>query len=380
MTAEPFIIDIPEATLADLHDRLARTRWPDAIRGAGWDYGVDIGYLRDLIAFWRDRFDWRAQERHLNRFSHYRSEIRGLQLHFILEKGSGDHPHPLILLHGWPASFTQMLKIIPLLAHPEEYGGRAGDGFDVIVPSLPGYGFSGRSREPGMTVGKMADLFADLMTGELGYGTFGIRGSDIGAGVGTQLALRYPERVSGLHLSGSNPPWFSVPADLTPSEQKFIDAVQQWRMKESAYAMVHGTKPQTLAYALNDSPAGLAAWITEKYRSWSDCDGDVETRFSKDELLTNLTIYWVTETINSSCRVYYESMHGSWPDAGKKVMVPTGFAQFPRDIFNGPREWSEREYRVTRWTEMPAGGHFCEAEEPVLLAKELREFFRPLRR
>ncbi len=377
MSTESFAVNIPQATLDDVRDRLARTRWTDEVAGAGWDYGANLAYLRELTSYWRDRFDWRTQEQAINAFPHFRAIVDGVGIHFIHQRGTGDNPLPLVLLHGWPSSFWQMLKVIPLLTDPAAHGGDAADSFDVVVPSLPGYGFSDRPAEPGMSVGRIADLCAALMAGELGYARYAARGSDLGAGVLQQLALVHPDALIGLHLSGTNPYVGQVPDDLTDAEKQFVANAQQWTMQEMAYAMEHSSKPQTLATGLNDSPAGLAAWLVEKFRRWSDCDGDVEARFSKDELLTNLTIYWATETINSSIRLYYETARhpGNWG----RVEVPTGMLMSPKDMFPTPRAWAERSYRVERWTEIPRGGHFLEWEEPELVVEDIRAFFRPLR-
>ena len=377
MSTESFAVTISQATLDDLRDRLARTRWTDEVTGAGWDYGTNRAYLKELTRYWGDRFDWRAQERAINAFPHFRASVDGVGIHFIHERGTGEHPLPLVLLHGWPSSFWQMLKVIPLLTDPAAHGGDAADSFDVVVPSLPGYGFSDRSTEPGMGVGRIADLFARLMTDELGYARFAARASDLRAGVSQQLALAHADAVIGVHHSGTNPYVGQVPDDLAEEEKEFVANAQQWTMQEMAYAMEHSSKPQTLATGLNDSPAGLAAWVVEKVRRWSDCDGDIERRFSKDALLTNLTIYWATETINSSIRLYYETARhpGSWG----RVEVPTGMLMSPKDMFPTPRAWVERSYNVTRWTEIDRGGHFLEWEEPELVVEDIRAFFRPLR-
>ena len=285
---------------------------------------------------------------------------------------------PLLLLHGWPYSFLQMLKIIPLLNNFQENADNKVDSFHVIVPSLPGYGFSDRPVKRGMTVAAIADLLIKLMHESLGYKRFAIRATDIGVGVANELALSYSESVIGLHMSGTNPWIGELPLDLSEAEKKLIEDIKIFQQQEFAYAMLHSTKPQTLAYGLNDSPAGLAAWIVEKFRAWSDCQGNVENRFTKDELLTNLTLYWVTETINSSIRLYYESAHNWSANAGKRVEVPIGVAMFPKDMAPGPREWLERGFNVQHWTDMPKGGHFGEMEEPELLAKDIRDFFRTL--
>lgn len=376
-TVQPFRIDVPDETLDDLRRRLAATRWPDEITGAGWDYGTDLAYLKALVSHWERGFDWRAQETALNRFAQFRADVDGTSLHYVHERGRATDALPIVLLHGWPSSFWQMSRLVPLLSDPARYGGDAADAFDVVAPSLPGYGFSSRPTEPGVGVARVAELLAELLTERLGYRRVALRASDMGAGVAQQLALAHPELVVGLHLSGTSPYLGELPDDLTPAEQKFVADAQRWWQEEMAYAMVHATRPQTLAYALNDSPAGLAAWLVEKFRLWSDSGGEVERRFSKDDLLTNLTIYWATETIGSSTRLYYESVRN--PGRRGRVEAPTAMLMSSKDMFQTPREWAERSYRVTRWTETSRGGHFLEWEEPELVAEDVKSFFRPLR-
>lgn len=375
--SKPFEVQLDQATLDDLKQRLAQTRWPDQVRAAGWEYGTELGYLRELAAYWQNDFDWRAQERRINAFEQFRAEIDGFGIHFIHQRGKGSNPLPVVMLHGWPSSFVQMLKIIPLLTDPAAHGGDAADSFDVVVPSLPGYGFSDRPSEAGMSVARCAQLIGKLMSDELGYGRYALRGSDLGAGVIQQLVAADASKIIGRHESGTNPYIGEVPDDLSPAEQEFVEQAQQWTMQEMAYAMLQSSKPQTLAYGLNDSPAGLAAWIVEKFRRWSDCDGDVEKRFSKDELLTNLTIYWATQTIGSSVRLYYETARdaGNWGGAH----VPSAIIMPSKDMFPTPREWLERNGPIERWTPTDRGGHFLEWEEPELVAQDMREFFRPLR-
>jgi pimeloyl-ACP methyl ester carboxylesterase len=369
-SVRPFRIAVPVEVLEDLRQRLERTRWPDEVDGAGWDYGTDTVYLRELAEYWRDGFDWRAREAELNRFEQYRAEVDGIGLHFLHVRGERQNPIPLLMLHGWPSSFVQMLDIIPLLVRGEP-------AFDVVVPSLPGYGFSDISKDRGMSTSRMAYLLAELMTDVLGYSQFAARGSDLGGGVLRQLALAQPDILIGLHLSGTSPVPTPVPENLSPAEQIFVKNRQQWNQQEMAYFMLHTTKPQTLANALNDSPAGLASWIIEKFRRWSDCGGELESRYSKDEMLTNLTIYWATGTINSSMRLYYETAG----DPGKQayIEVPTGLLMSPKDMFPTPREWVERSHNVVHWRETDRGGHFLEWEEPELVANDLREFFKSLR-
>jgi len=375
---ENFRIEIADEVLADLRERIARTRWPDAVEGAGWAYGTDPAYLRDLVTTWGTTFDWRARERELNRFAHFRADVDGLGVHFLHERGRGPDPMPLVLTHGWPSTFVEHLDLVPLLTDPAAHGGDAADAFDVVVTSLPGYGFSDRPSTPGMTKAAIADRWVRLIRDGLGYQRFGAHGSDIGAGVTVALGRRHPESLIGLHLSAYTFP--APPEPWTPAERAFVEAQEHWWRTEGGYSDQQSTKPQTLAYGLTDSPAGLAAWIVEKFRAWSDCGGDVESRFARDQLLTNLTIYWATATINASTRVYYEERRAEPSSA--RVPVPAGFAVFANEFVpegTPPRELAERTFDVRRWSEQPRGGHFAALEEPAALAEEIRAFFRPLR-
>ncbi len=371
---QPFKINVPDEILVDLSERLARTRWPDEIDGAGWDYGSDLSYMKELVEYWRSEFDWRAQEAALNEFSHFRGEVGSLGIHFIHELSNRRDALPVMLLHGWPSSFVQMLKLIPRLTDPPETSALA---FDVVVPSLVGFGLSDRAWERGMSVPRMAEILHEVMHHLNGYARYAIRAGDIGAGVAEQMALAYPDEVIGLHISGTRPFLSEMPSEMTEEERRFVSNVQRWRREEMAYASMQSTKPQTVAYGLNDSPVGMAAWIIEKFRTWSDCDGDIEKRFTKDELLTNLTLYWVTETINSSMRCYYESLRD--PGMPGRVNVPTAYLMPDKDLFPTPREWVARCSRIDRWTTIPRGGHFLEWEEPEMVARDMREFFNELR-
>ena len=331
------------------------------------------------MAYWAGSFDWRAQERHLNSFAQFTADVGGQQVHFVHQRGRGPDPFPLVLTHGWPSTFAELLKLAPLLTDPAAHGGDARDSFDVVIPSLPGFAFSAPPAAPGAATDRAwANLWAELMTESLGYRRFGAQGQDIGAAVTIALAAAHPGLVAGIHLSGvvAFPP---AGQPLSAEGQEFLDRQQRWRDAEGGYAHLQATRPQTLAAALADSPAGLAAWITEKFRAWSDCDGDVERRFTKDELLTTITLYWVTATIGSSFLFYHDSQRDPGPRPGR-VEVPVGVALFPKENpVTGQREWAEAAYNITRWTQMPRGGHFPAAEEPELLASELQEFFRPLR-
>ena len=382
MRIEPFRIAVADSVLTDLKERLGRTRFPDEIPGSGWGYGSELAYVRGLVAYWRERYDWRAAEARLNALPQFRAEVDGLGIHFIHVRGSGPKPMPLVITHGWPGSVAEFEQIIGPLTDPAAHGGDPADAFDVVCPSMPGYGFSDHPREPGMDPERIAALWAQLMQG-LGYQRFGAQGGDWGSMVSTYLGYRHPAQVLGVHLNMviAFPPDPANPADgLTQEELIPLMEAQQFLKEETGYQRIQGTKPQTLSYGLNDSPAGLAAWIVEKFRTWSDCDGDVERRFSKDQLLTNIMLYWVPETANSSCRLYCETMRSSkFPPTDFRVEVPTGCAIFPRELIRPPRAWVEKLYNVQRWTPMPRGGHFAAMEEPALLVEDIREFFRPLR-
>ena len=384
MTVDRFEIRIPEETLDDLQERLRRTQWPDnPIAEADFRFGVDVSYLKSLVRHWIEHYNWRAQEATLNKFANFRAQVDDLRIHFIHERGRGPAPMPLLLTHGWPDSFARMLKVIPLLTDPAAHGGDLKDSFDVIVPSLPGYGFSEKPKQAGTTA-RIADYWAKLMTEKLGYERFAAGGGDIGSAVTQELAQQHPRKVIGVHLTDvpfQN--WFFYDGDrskLSAEERKYFEAGEKWSEREGAYAIVQSTKPQMAACGLSDSPAGLAAWILSQFQAWSDCNGNLENRFTKDELLTHVMIYWVTQTISSSFLYYYEPQRGHLPqDMKKPVEAPAGFAIFPKDLNPAPRVWAERFFDVRRWTEMPRGGHFAALEEPQLLVDELRAFFRPLR-
>lgn len=382
MHISPFRIAVPDSVLTDLRERLARTRFPDEVPGSGWGYGSELAYVRELVAYWRDEYDWRAAEARLNAWPQFRAEVDGLGIHFIHVRGTGPKPLPLVITHGWPGSVAEFGEIIGPLTDPAAHGGDAADAFDVVCPSMPGYGFSDHPREPGMDPERIAALWTQLMQG-LGYARFGAQGGDWGSMVSTYLGYRHAAQVLGVHLNMvvAFPPDPDNPAaGLTQDELIPLMEAQQFLKEETGYQRIQGTKPQTLAYGLNDSPAGLAAWIVEKFRTWSDCGGDIERRFSKDQLLTNIMLYWVPETANSSCRLYCETMRSSkFPPTDFRVDVPTGCAIFPRELIRPPRAWVEKLYNVQRWTPMPRGGHFAAMEEPALLVDDIRAFFRPLR-
>ena len=376
----PFTIDVPDAVLDDLRARLRRTRLPDQLPGTEWDYGTNRDYLGELLAYWRDEFDWRAQEAMLNEFDQYQTTIDGLDIHFIHQRSPHDDALPLLITHGWPGSFMEFHKIIGPLTDPTAYGGDAADAFHVIAPSIPGYGFSDKPTERGYHPEKMAELFGKLMA-RLGYDRWGAQGGDWGSSISRWQAAQFPDGVVGVHLNmvSAPPPDVDDPeAGVPPEELARMRERQQFFADERGYSNVQGTKPQTLGYGLNDSPAGLAAWIVEKFHTWCDCNGDVESRFTKDELLTNVTIYWVTQTITSSTRIYYESRRAPRRGTGY-LETPVGGAIFPGEITIPPRAWAEAAYNLVHWTEMPEGGHFAALEQPDLLTEDIRTFYRAVR-
>ncbi|NSL85763.1 epoxide hydrolase [Chitinophaga sp. Mgbs1] len=377
---QPFSINIPQNILDELQVRLKHTRLPDEKEGSGWEYGANLAYMKDLMHYWEHSYNWREQEAAMNKFSHFTADVKGTQVHFIHEKGKGPNPIPLILTHGWPDSFYRFLKIIPMLTDPEKYGGRAEDSFDVIIPSVPGFGFS---EKIALSQGPVADLWASLMTETLGYDRFMAAGGDLGTGVVKELANRYPQHVTAIHLTDVGYPngtenW----AEMSPAEQQFGQYIQHWWMTEGAYNMIQSTKPQTIAYALTDSPSGLAAWFIEKFYTWSACKDNLDSHFSKDELLTNIMIYWVTGTAGSAARMYLEVARSVYMNPAaqpaKRVEVPTAFASFPGDA-PVPREWAERQVNLQRHTIMPEGGHFSAWEKPTLYANDIRAFAQSFR-
>jgi pimeloyl-ACP methyl ester carboxylesterase len=377
----PFTIHVADAELADLKARLARTRFPDEIPGSEWTYGTSRAYLESLVRYWRGGFDWRAQERALNRFEQFTTTVDGVKIHFIHRRSKERNALPLLVTHGWPGSVVEFSKVIEPLTDPVRHGGRADDAFDVVAPSLPGFGFSDKPRERGFDPARMAAIEAALMA-RLGYARYGVQGGDWGSIISTRVALNDAAHVTGLHLNmcRTGPPPGGNPNDgLTAAEIERLKRVETWQNEETGYQRIQGTKPQTLGYALNDSPAGLAAWIVEKFRSWCDCAGDPEKVFTKDELLTNITLYWFTQTATSSARIYYENAHTTAALGGQRIEVPTACADFPKEPIWSPRRWMEARYHITRWTEMPRGGHFAAFEQPALWVDDVRAFFRGVR-
>ncbi|MGF7037641.1 epoxide hydrolase family protein [Mucilaginibacter lappiensis] len=375
MRITPFKAAVPQDILDDLKFRLKHTRWPDELSGSGWSYGADLSYMKELADYWQSKFDWRQIENKINAYPNFIAEIDGHQIHFIHIKGKGKQSLPLLITHGWPGSFLEMMKLIPLLTEEPDHS------FDLIIPSVPGFGFSDKITQPGCNSTYVADLWHQLMMG-LGYDKYGAQGGDIGSGISSWLALRYPTNVIGLHLnyiSGSYKPSLldgQKPSDEVLAFQKYG---AEWSAKEGAYAYVHATKPLTAAYGLNDSPMGLCAWIVEKFNGWSDSQGNIENTFTKDELLANVTLYWVTQTIHSSMRIYNENSKKPLAlEKGQFINVPVAFAKFPKELPTPPRAYIEKGFNIQHWTIMPAGGHFAAVEQPLLLANDIKDFFKKL--
>jgi pimeloyl-ACP methyl ester carboxylesterase len=384
---EPFVVDVPQAVLDDLAHRLAATRWTEDFANDDWRYGANAAYIRELAEYWHNSYDWRTRERMMNSFAHFCAEISGIPIHFIHERGRGPNRIPLILNHGWPWSFWDFAKVIGPLSDPATHGADPVDAFDVIVPSLPGYGFSTPLKHTGINWWRTADLWVELME-SLGYQRFATQGSDWGSFVSAQLGYKYADRIIGVHLSTPAPldfmsmrAWDS--SDFAPQEQANLARMAQINAEETGYFQLQRTKPQTPAVALNDSPAGLLAWIVEKRRTWSDCGGDVERRFSKDELIDTVMLYWVTGSYHTSARYYYEGAHNPWQPTNDRLPVvaaPTAVAIFPADLIHPARRWADRYYNLQQWTKMSSGGHFVPMEEPEALVEDVRRSFRDKRR
>jgi pimeloyl-ACP methyl ester carboxylesterase len=381
LSIQPFAVWVEEDVLSDLRARIRNTRWPEQAPGAAWEQGTDLEYLRQMLAYWADEFDWRAQERTLNAFDQFRAELDGVHIHFVHERARHGQGIPLVLTHGWPSTFVELLPLVPLLTDPRAHG-IEGPAFDVVIPSLPGYAFSERPAKKGINYRYTAGLWHMLMRG-LGYDHFGAQGGDFGAGVATLMALDNPEPMIGVHLSNLEISPYMGPGarPLSEAERTYLERNETWWQVEGGYKAIQATKPQTLGYGLNDSPAGLAAWILEKWRSWADSRGDLDERFSREFLLTHLTIYWATQTITSSMRDYFDNRWvGVTLGSQDFVRVPTAIAVFTQFVDEGtpPREWAERLYNVRQWTPMPSGGHFAPAEEPERLARDIVAFFAML--
>ena len=379
---EPFRVDVPDSAIADLRARLERVRWPDEPPLDPWSTGTSVSYMQDLARYWAREFDWRAWEAKLNAFRQFKVPLQGVDLHFIHEEGKGRDPMPLLLSHGWPGSVYEFHKLIPMLTDPARFGADPADSFTVIAPSLPGYALSFKPGQKRFSVDDIASCFNALMVDVLGYSSFGAQGGDWGGFISSVLGHRYAPRIIGIHLNllavRRDPKMIENP---NAEEKAFLADLAHWLKEETGYQAIQGTKPQTLAFGLTDSPAGLAAWIAEKFHAWSDCGGVIENAISRDEMLANISLYWFTGAIGSSFWPYHARLHGPWPiPEGETVNVPTGYAAFPKEIVRPPRSLAEKTYTdIRRWSVMPKGGHFAALEQPELLASEIREFFRPLR-
>lgn len=372
------LIRAEQTVLDDLHYRLQHTRWPPAMAADGWELGTNTDYLRQLVDYWTNGYDWQRQEQWINGFAHHRSAIDGLFIHYIHQRSDDPNAIPLLLLHGWPGSFVQMLKLLPLLTAPAAHGFTGAPSFHVVVASLPGFGFSDAPALPGMNPEKIAGLMAKLMHDLLGYRRYALRGSDIGGVVIDQMARHFPQQLLGAHLTQlivtHGPP---VPADATDDEKQFLADSAALVQSEISYARQHMQKPQSLAYGLSDSPAGLAGWIIEKYRSWGDTGGDIERRFDKDFLITTLMTYWLGNNIGPSVRTYHEMARNRGSTA--RITVPTAFLMSANDMFPpAPREWAQRSHNVVQFSTTSTGGHFLEWEEPQLVAADMQRFFADL--
>lgn len=381
MAPTPFTLSVPDEQIAALKQRLAQTRFPDAAPGEDWAFGASVPYMQQLVTYWRDTFDWRAQEAALNAFPQYKLPLHDIDVHFLHVPGKGPAPMPLLLMHGWPGSVYEFLSIIPRLTDPAVFGGDAADAFTVVAPSLPGYGLSFRPGQKRFGVLEIADCVADLMVA-LGYNRFAAQGGDWGGFIASSLGVFHPDKLVGIHLNmiGIRPD-VPVPANPTPEERQYEQEIAVWVKEETGYQWIQGTKPQTLAFALTDSPAGLAAWIAEKFRSWSDNDGTIESAIARDRMLANISLYWFTGCIGASFWPYYARLHGPWPiPDGRTVDVPMGYAAFPKELRRPPQSLAEKAYTdIRRWTPMACGGHFAALEQPAALAGEVAAFFRAFR-
>jgi len=380
LDVEPFKIDVPAETLDAIRKKVIAFPWHEMPDDGGWEYGTNLNYMKEFCDYWVNGFDWRKQETRLNQFTHFKSPIDGIDIHFIYEKGSGDNPKPLILSHGWPGSIVEFVDFVDLLAHPENYGGSVDDAFDVVAPSLPGFGFSGRPPRP-YGPRKMAGIFNSLMTNVLGYETYIAQGGDWGGAISSWLGYEHAPACSAIHINILTMRHKDGPQGA--EEVAWAKQFEKDQIIQNGYRTQQATKPQTLSYAMMDSPVGVAAWILEKMHGWSDLKGeDIESVYSKDQLLTNIMVYVITGTFNTASWIYYgrrEEGGRVLSPQGRRVEVPTGCAVFPAELLAWPpRSYADRIYNVTQWTQMPHGGHFAAMEEPDLLIEDIRRFRRSL--
>ncbi|MGI9345883.1 MAG: epoxide hydrolase family protein [Gammaproteobacteria bacterium] len=382
VTPHPFRIDIPQNQLDDLHQRLDSTRWPRQTQTAQdqWQAGVPVDYLRTIIKYWRHEFDWRAQEAQLNELPQYRCRVGDVDVHFVHQPSTHPAAIPLVMTHGWPGSFVEFQKLVGPLTQPERYGGDAADAFHLICPSIPGYTFSSAPESSGWNTQKIARTQLELIK-ILGYNSYGVQGGDWGSMISSSMARQDPDNCLGLHLNMvvAMPPETANPMEgVTELEQKGLQAMQHWQTEGGGYFRIQATRPETLGFGLTDSPVGLAAWILEKFRDWSDCDGDISNTLDLDQVLTNISLYWFTGSITSAARLYYEEEHSERDFSF--ISVPTGAALYPAEIFSPPKIWAEKMYNIQHWNRYQRGGHFAAMEVPDLLLEDVRTFFRPLRK
>ena len=381
MAIENFTINISDDFIEDLSARLKNTRWTNGRESLKWEYGTNKAYLKDFVSYWIEEYDWKKQEKQFNSYPQFKCNVDGVDIHFFHIKGKGKNPIPIILTHGWPDSFIRYQKIIPILTDPTRFGRNSNDSFDVVIPSVPGFGFSTLPDSKGVNNSDIADLWIKLMTKNLGYEKFGALGGDVGSGVTRYLAYKYPEHLIGIHLTDAgirrDIVFSNNNENLSTEEIQYKQSALKWISTEGAYMSIQSTKPQTLSYGLSDSPVGLSAWILEKFYTWGDCNGNLEKRFSKDELLNNIMIYWLTNSIGTSNHLYYENTH-SLPKIGK-IIVPTGLALFSKDVLIPPKKWVESNLNVVHWTDIPEGGHFTAMEVPDLFADDVIKFYHNLR-
>ena len=376
-----FKIDVCQKDLNFIYKKVSEYPWHEMTRDGGWQFGTNVDFMKDLCKYWVEQFDWKRQEDKINSFDNFTAEVDGIEVHFIYERGSGSKPKPLIISHGWPGSIIEFIEIIDPLAHPERYGGNAEDAFDVIVPSLVGFGFSGKPPRP-YGPRRMALIFNKLMTEVLGYKSYIAQGGDWGGTISTWLGYDYPKFCEGIHINIMTVRHYEGPKGV--EEELWASTFEEDQIPENGYRILQATKPQTLSYGMMDSPVGIAAWIIEKFYSWSDNKrGDIETVFSKDVLLTNIMIYIITKTFNTASWIYYgreEEGGRVLSKKGKRVEVPTACALFPAEMSSWPpRSYVDRVYNVRQWTEMPSGGHFAAMEQPKFLIEDLRNFVRSLK-
>ncbi|MEK4274532.1 epoxide hydrolase family protein [Paenibacillus sp. FSL R7-0026] len=376
---QSFRVSVPQADLDDLKNRLERTRWPDELPGVGWDYGVPLNYVKELVNYWSKNYDWRKHEARLNEFPQFITTIDGENIHFLHVRSPEPNALPLLMIHGWPGSIVEFLNIIDPLTNPRFYGGNPEDAFHLVVPSIPGYGFSGPTQQSGMNIQRIAQMFIVLME-RLGYQRYGVQGGDWGSFISQQIGLLNPDHIIGMHLNMLTtfpPEDFKEVESLTKEEKERLEKLKHYDLELSGYMKIQATRPQTLAYALTDSPVGQLAWIVEKFKEWTDSTNLPEDAIDRDDIITNVMHYWLTGTAGSSARLYYETLFKYDPSVENEEIstVPTGVAVFQKDTMLPIRRFAERDHKIIHWSEFKRGGHFAALEQPVLLMNDIKKFF-----